>query len=628
MDSKPDKNGKRKNIDKLKRTIARVAATLPEVGRSVPKSFQDARLALQKKRVPYLPFEEALALCRAHKMDDEIARLFITISHRLGHLTHYENDPALRDIVILRPDWLATAMSYVLDDEQTRNAHGLVKFSRLGQLWDDKTRAADTRYPAALHLIFLRLMERFDLSYRVADPASKSDSDPQSLIAQLVPDNRPNNIDRAWLATPVAGDLEQTQICRIVDAQKGQSAGAEGLFYQLIVRLHKYSLGRVNYNDSVHWQRGLVLDNDYNGRAFLEHKGNDVHITVRAPYPQGLLTMLTEEVKYLVKSFWEGLRCEVMVPCVTPCGKDAAGTGLYEVEKLIDSKRKGRPDFPCPVCTEWQSIDHLLLNAPTAQPIAAYVLMTEFAEVKRGLAVIYRKMLQGQAETKESLTGLDANDQKLLSQIDASFTGLLRALADEAKEGPRLFSLIPVERDRFDPQNWVSARFRLTLWCEHIRVPLPRLNNGSKEGVYEFDVKREWLTEYAPFLKALTITLRTLLPVAFSAAQLLTDESVYKAVENELDFSQTCLDALLTDSEDLGKLFTEDLTLEKSDVSLARRRPQPGGGRPEAAHGAALREFHALLNKLDSKKRYGGLVRVTNKRQEFLWVHPQYAKEY
>lgn len=621
VDSKPDENGERKNIEELKQAIARVAVTLPEVGRSVPKSFQDARLALQAKGVPYLPFDDVLTLCRAQNMDDEIARLFITISHRLGHLTHYANDPALRDIVILRPDWLATAMSFVFDDENTRHNHGLVSFHRLGQLWNHRTRAPEFRYPSDLHPIFLRLMERFDLSYRLADPSAKDDSNPLSLIAQLVPDNRPENMEGAWSPAPSTGDLQQTQICRIVDKQTGQSATAEGLFYQLIVRLHRYSLGHNNYNDSVHWQRGLVVDNAYNGRAFLEHKGNDVHITVRAPYPQGLLTMLTSEVKYLVESFWEGLRCDVMVPCITPCGKETVGTGLYEVEKLIDSKRKGRPDFPCPVCTEWQNIDQLLRNAPAAQPFAAQVILTEFAEVKRGLAVIYKKMLQQHAETQESFTALDANDQKLLSQIDASFTGLLRALSDEAKEGPRLFSLIPVERDRFDPKNWVSARFRLTLWCEHSRVPLPRLNHGSPDGVYEFDVKREWLKEYAPFLKALTITLRTLLPVAFSAAQLLTNEAIYKAVENELDFSQACMDAMLTGSEDLGKLFTEDLTLEKSDVSLAR-------GRPEAAHGAALREFHALLNKLDPKKRFGGLVRVTNKRQEFLWVHPQYAEEY
>ena len=79
-------------------------------------------------------------------MDDEIARLFITISHRLGHLTHYATDPTLRDIVILRPDWLASAMSYVLDDEATRAAHGLVKFSSLSHLWDDENRSAYSRY--------------------------------------------------------------------------------------------------------------------------------------------------------------------------------------------------------------------------------------------------------------------------------------------------------------------------------------------------------------------------------------------------------------------------------------------------------------------------------------------------
>ena len=168
VDSKPDAQGNRKGIDELKRAIAQVAASLPEVGRSVPKSFADVRQALQDKGAPYLPLREVLDTCRAHNMDDEIARLFITISHRLGHLTHYKNDPTLRDIVILRPDWLASAMSYVLDDEATRAAHGLVKFSRLAQLWDDKNRGADSRYPTTLHPIFLRLMERFDLSYKVA----------------------------------------------------------------------------------------------------------------------------------------------------------------------------------------------------------------------------------------------------------------------------------------------------------------------------------------------------------------------------------------------------------------------------------------------------------------------------
>jgi internalin A len=170
-------------------------------------------------------------------MDVEITQLFIRISHQLGHLTHYENDPTLRDIVILRPDWLATAMSYVLDDEETRKAHGLVQFSRLCQLWNDPNRSADTRYGGKLHRIFLRLMERFDLSYRVAGLYPNEETNPVSLIAQLVPDNNPEKeLAKAWSSEIAPGDIQQTQICRIVDAQSGQSANAEGLFYQLVDR--------------------------------------------------------------------------------------------------------------------------------------------------------------------------------------------------------------------------------------------------------------------------------------------------------------------------------------------------------------------------------------------------------
>ena len=135
VESKPDEQGKRRGIEELKQAIARVAVTLPEVGRSVPKRWQETREALEQIHQPYVPLDEVMGLCKQRGMDDEEARLFITVSHRLGHLIHYEHDPALQDIVVLKPDWLATAIGFVLDDEQTRNNHGLVSFDHLHQLW-------------------------------------------------------------------------------------------------------------------------------------------------------------------------------------------------------------------------------------------------------------------------------------------------------------------------------------------------------------------------------------------------------------------------------------------------------------------------------------------------------------
>ena len=49
---------------------------------------------------------------------------------------------------------------------------------------------------------------------------------------------------------------------------------------------------------------------------------------------------------------------------------------------------------------------------------------------------------------------------------------------------------------------------------------------------------------------------------------------------------------------------------------------------PEWPQGSTLRELHALLKDKDPAKSFGGLVRVQNKRREFLWVHSQYRNEY
>ena len=64
-------------------------------------------------------------------MDENEAMDFLRISHRLGHLIYYEHDPLLQDVVVLKPDWLSTAISFVLDDRQTRDGHGLVEYARL-----------------------------------------------------------------------------------------------------------------------------------------------------------------------------------------------------------------------------------------------------------------------------------------------------------------------------------------------------------------------------------------------------------------------------------------------------------------------------------------------------------------
>ena len=201
---------------------------------------------------------------------------------------------------------------------------------------------------------------------------------------------------------------------------------------------------------------GLVLDADYNGRALLRHIGNDVHITVRAAYPQGFLNTLTDEVKYLVESFWEGLRCDVTVPCIaTPDCK-----GLFEVSKLIENKKRGRGEVPCTTCNEWQSVDSLLLNVPAAQPAPSGELLASqqvFSQLNdlRSILIHRTDTMIGRFDS------LDAGQKELLSKAETSYTNFIKVFTDEAKEGPRLFSLVPVNRSGFNPQTMDKRQIQI-----------------------------------------------------------------------------------------------------------------------------------------------------------------------
>jgi Leucine-rich repeat (LRR) protein len=614
IESKPDDKGGRRGIPELTAAIAQLAVSLPEMGRRVPLRWVKARDALEKAKVAYLQLDQVFELCRSSGMTEDEARDFIRVSHRLGHLIHYEHDSVLRDIVVLKPDWLATAISFVLDDEHTRSNNGLVTLCRLTQLWNDREQPPDFRYAPHLHRVFLRLMERFDLSYRVAGSPLGGEGDETSLIAQLVPDNRPEPVP-GWPRSPDEYDEQQIQICRIVDEKTGHSAPAEGLFFRLIVRLHRYSLGRVNYKDSVHWQRGLVLEDDYGARALLEHVGNDVRITVRSPFPQAFLSALTYEVKWLVRDAWEGLHCDVMVPCIKPCGKGNPGTGLFEVEKLIDSKRHKRLEYPCSVCNAWQDIEALLRNAPAARPSPLEELLANSKETIRVLTDVGRLVGEQRAEVVGRFDNVDASIKELLTKVEAGYTDLMRTLVDEAKEGPRLFSFEPIDPGFFGRPKWINERFRLTLWCEHSRLPLPVLNElGDKRGIYEVNLPREWVVKAAPFLKILTGVLSLIVPVASSAAKLALDEAVFKGIEKQLEFGQKSIDSALKGADKAAAWLMETDAPDLERGPLIR------------AQGGVLRELHVWLKEKDAS--FGGLIRVQNRRREFLWVHSKFEVEY
>jgi len=589
-------------LDDLKQVIAHQAANIPQVGRSVPASWKRVLDALRQRSQTdaWITYEQFQILCAAQDVDLELAKLYAIILNELGHLIHYNTDPILKDTVILKPEWLSKAISFVLEDNQAKKQNGLVTHKHLSELWNDPARGAD-RYPEHLHPVFRKLMERCDLSYQVE--LTEADAPPTTLMAQLVPSSRTDGWEQDWILQP--GDTERTQICRILDAQTGRTVEAEGLMYRLIVRLHRYSLGRKNYYLSRHWKNGMLLDDGFNGRALIEEIAGDVYITVRAAYPTGFLGHLCAEVSWLVKNFWKGLDPRQYLPCPTPDCK-----GLLERDEIIAYKNRRGSEVRCAVCRNFHNIDDLM--APNA---AKPEWQDALNQLHQGQQQIFRAVDRG-------FDSLSVQLRTLMSQVDEQYRALLTTLTDPAKDGPRLFSIVPVDPGFFDKPTWIAQKFQLTLWCEHSRLPLTAINGkNDKRGVYEIELTKEWIQKISPLLRIISITLKLALPIAIPGTKLATDDKEYKAIMEQLEFGVQTANSFIQGSENIGNWLVDGETGDFEPTTEKTRSAI-------RAKGFLLRELHAILEKQDPTNNFGGLEKVQNKRQEFLWIHPKYLDQY
>src|SRR5262249_337381 len=216
---------------------------------------------------------------------------------------------------------------------------GVLEHERLRHIWFDHGLADRERYPLELHPYFLRLMEKYDASYRLEGGKS-------SLFAQLVPNSRP---ELEWTdETPISDDNVQVKLlCQMED-------DPPGLIPWMIVRTHHFST-----RPRLHWQRGMFLQYDPHGRALLELRGRELHITARASWPNYLLEILRYILERLIEERWPGLEVTFSVPCPTVDKKGQHCKGRFPLNTLHKLKAK-LESIPCITCSKDSSIEELL----------------------------------------------------------------------------------------------------------------------------------------------------------------------------------------------------------------------------------------------------------------------------
>ena len=559
-----ESTGDKVGVAELKSVIVGVAKDLPQMGTPFNLNWRRARDELLSLEHPRIPYKDFSSLCQGHGLDGVSANTLARQMHDLGYTVYYGDDERLKNDVVLQPEWLTKAIGFVLEDQRTQEMDGILPDARLGEVWMDHPFAHEPRFEPELHSFFLRLMERYDVAYRL-------EAGDASLVAQHVPQVRP---PLPWMPDDeIEPDRRRIALVCVMDEEP------PGLVPWMIVRTHDYACtGPVDGAGPhlLHWQKGMFLRYKSHGEAMLELRGREFHVYAQAVWPDFFMEVLTRTVQKVITDNWPGMEGRYFF--AVPCRGEANGrscAGRFDIDALRQFLTEGDETMPCQTCRTRQNIVELLFGFPGDDS------RTQLDRIESMLA-----------DTQRTVDGLD-------SQIAGYVMGIMQAIANESKDVPRLFTVEPVDGDW---RRLVTKQYRLRLWCEADDCQHPVDEDGK--GLYEFRESAEWIRQVAPYAKFVAGVLSTAATVALPAANAFLggarfDES---GVKRHLELVKEATGAMVgSDLEGRGRSVTRGGLLSDQERS-------------------GLLALHVFLRNEDPTHQRLGLTRVPTYTGDYRWL--------
>lgn len=165
-------------IKELRERIRSSLIELPHVGEVLSKKWMDIREKLENSNRDYINYKEYLDICTQFDMGakkaDHLGRYF----HDLAGILNFQDNPLLKNFIILKPEWATHAVYNVLDTRSIQWNKGRFDFGELADIWDERL------YPASKHPHLLELMKKFELVFQFEDAL-------EYLVPELLPGDRP-----------------------------------------------------------------------------------------------------------------------------------------------------------------------------------------------------------------------------------------------------------------------------------------------------------------------------------------------------------------------------------------------------------------------------------------------------
>jgi GTPase SAR1 family protein len=279
---------------------------LDHIGNPLPKTWTKVREKLESDLRNYIDLIEYLSICEENGIVEKDYKLQLSgYLHDLGVCLHFQEDPILREKVILKPEWATEAVYKILDDEKINR-----DFGRFGK--PDIEGICNESIYDNMHSHILQLMLNFKLCYEI--PNKKG----YYIAPQLLSVNKPKY---EW-------DENENIIIRYT-----YKFMPKGIISRFIVAMHE-DIYKENQKDCV-WKRGVVLGKDQTMAEVIEnYEEREIKIRVVGKHKKELITIVTYELDKIHYSF-SHLKYEKLVPCNCSECKNSQNPFFYSFDTLM-----------------------------------------------------------------------------------------------------------------------------------------------------------------------------------------------------------------------------------------------------------------------------------------------------
>ncbi len=310
-----------RGLSEILNNIQHYIRNLPHIGDTLPKTWKRVREALEKDDRNYITLEEYLSICQENGFTKREDKLQLSgYLHDLGVCLHFQDEPLLNKIVILKPEWGTKAVYKVLDNDLVRNNFGTFTKDDLVKIWHEE------EYCNMLGEL-LKLMEKFNLCYQIPNdniyiaPQLLTENQPE--YPPEYPSNHNNNLIIKYTYTFMP----------------------KGIISELIVAMHS-----LIYQQQFVWKSGVILyQNDTFAEVIEYYNQRKIEINVVGKHRKDLMTIVTYELDKIHNSY-SGLKYQKSIPCNCFLCKDSKSSQdkqFYNFEVLQRFKADRQKEIQC-----------------------------------------------------------------------------------------------------------------------------------------------------------------------------------------------------------------------------------------------------------------------------------------